>query len=81
MAAPQPPAESAILCAELAVAIEHAASELAPRCREVFLHRWQHGLTTTETAGALGISVKSVEAHMTRALFFLRERLQSLLAP
>jgi RNA polymerase sigma-70 factor, ECF subfamily len=81
MAVPQPPVDSAVVCAELAVAIEQAASDLAPRCREVFLRRWQQGLTIAETAGAMRISVKSVEAHMTRALFFLRERLRSHLAP
>jgi RNA polymerase sigma-70 factor (ECF subfamily) len=81
MAAPQPPADSSVVSAELAVAIEQAASDLPPRCREVFLRRWQLALTTTEIAEAMGISVKSVEAHMTRALFFLRERLRSHLAP
>lgn len=60
---------------ELAAAVTTAVAELPPRCREVFTLSRARGLTYTEIAEALGISVKTVEAQMGRALRTLRERL------
>ena len=72
--APRPDEE--IQAGELAAALDRAVSEMPLRCREVFtLIRDQH-LTYAETAALLGISTKTVEIHMGRALAFLRERLQ-----
>jgi len=76
MGSPARDADAEIAAAELSVVIEDAATELPPRCREVFLLRWRHGLSVAETAARVGTAAKSVEAHMTRALCFLRERLE-----
>ena len=60
---------------ELAVAIEGAIAALPERRRLVFaMHRDEH-LTYAEIAAALGISIKTVETQMGRALKSLRERL------
>jgi RNA polymerase sigma-70 factor, ECF subfamily len=76
MGTPPAPIDAAVACAEVAVAVEEVAATLPPRCREAFLQRWHNGLNVGETARLMGISVKSVEAHLTRALFVLRERLR-----
>jgi RNA polymerase sigma-70 factor (ECF subfamily) len=60
---------------ELARALEEAVAALPPRCREVFVLSRARGLSYGEIAEALGISVKTVEAQMGRALRSLRERL------
>ncbi len=63
------------VAAELAAAAAAAVAELPPRCREVFALSRGRGLSYAEIAEALGISVKTVEAQMGRALRALRERL------
>ena len=66
---------------ELAAALEKAVAEMPLRCREVFtLVRDQH-LTYAEAGTVLGISPKTVEIHMGRALAILRERLHRWIEP
>ncbi len=60
---------------ELAVAVQRAVQSLPDRCREVFELSRVHGLKYAEIARELGISVKTVEAQMGKALRTLRERL------
>lgn len=60
---------------ELAAAIERIVADLPRRARGVFLLRWHEGLKYREIASRLGITVKSTEMHMTRALRTIRERL------
>jgi RNA polymerase sigma-70 factor (ECF subfamily) len=67
--------DEAIQAAELSEALRRAVEELPERRRAVLVLRWQHHLSNLEIARALGISVKGVEAHVTRALAGLRERL------
>ncbi len=55
--------------------IEHAIESLTPNCRQIFLMSRESKMTYAEIASALGLSVKTVEAHMSRALKTLRERL------
>ena len=70
-----PTGPSALADAEIATAVSAAMNQLPDRCREVFeLSRAQH-LTYSEIATTLGISVKTVEAQMGKALRILRERL------
>jgi RNA polymerase sigma-70 factor (ECF subfamily) len=60
---------------EIDAAIRDAIAALPPRCREVFELSRLQGLRYTEIAATLGISVKTVETQMGRALKSLRERL------
>jgi RNA polymerase sigma-70 factor (ECF subfamily) len=59
----------------LADAVEEAERIMPPRAREVFALRHQHELSNREIASTLGISLKTVETHMTRALATLRKQL------
>jgi RNA polymerase sigma-70 factor (ECF subfamily) len=61
--------------AEIAAAVRNAVDDLPPRCREVFELSRTHGLRYAEIATTLGISVKTVEAQMGKALRVLREKL------
>jgi RNA polymerase sigma-70 factor (ECF subfamily) len=60
---------------EIGAALRAAVDALPERCREVFELSRGHGLRYAEIAGVLGISVKTVEAQMGKALRVLRERL------
>jgi RNA polymerase sigma-70 factor (ECF subfamily) len=60
---------------ELAEACDRAIAELSERCRQVFLLNRQQQLSYTQIATVLGISPKTVEIHMGRALASLRESL------
>lgn len=60
---------------ELASAINAAVAALPPGCRQVFLLSRAQGLKYAEIAKTLGISPKTVEAQMGRALRLLRARL------
>jgi RNA polymerase sigma-70 factor (ECF subfamily) len=64
---------------ELETAIHEAIGALPPRTREVFLLSRERNLRYAEIAEQLGVSVKAVEANMTRALKQLRERLAPFL--
>ena len=55
--------------------IEGAIDSLTPHCRQIFLMSRDSKMTYAEIASALDLSVKTVEAHMSRALKTLRERL------
>jgi RNA polymerase sigma-70 factor (ECF subfamily) len=56
-------------------AIRDAIQRLPDRCREVFELSRLHGLKYTEIAQTLGISIKTVEAQMGKALRVMREEL------
>ena len=60
---------------EIQAAVQAAVSALPERCREVFELSRGQGLRYAEIAETLGISVKTVEAQMGKALRVLRERL------
>ena len=60
---------------ELAAAIGAAVAALPPGCRQVFLLSRAQGLRYSDIAATLGISPKTVEAQMGRALRLLRARL------
>ncbi len=67
--------DDAIAHHETASAIRTAIAELPARTREVFLLNRDAGLSYREVAMRLGVTVKTVEFHMGRALASLRERL------
>ncbi len=60
---------------ELKRLIDQAISELPERCRQVFILSRMEGKKNNEIANELDISVKSVEANLTRALKSLRTNL------
>jgi len=64
---------------ELDAAVREAVRALPERCREVFELSRGQGLRYAEIAAVLGISVKTVEAQMGKALRVLRERLAPFL--
>jgi RNA polymerase sigma-70 factor, ECF subfamily len=64
---------------ELDLAIRRAIEQLPDRTRQVFVLSRGHGLRYGQIADALGISVKTVEAQMGRALRILRDRLRGYL--
>lgn len=71
------PGESELLDAlELQDAIEH----LPARCRLIFTLSRQQDMSYGEIASSLGLSIKTVETQMGRALRSLRERLRHLVA-
>ena len=75
-----PPADRETERAEIAEAIRRAVATLSPRCREVFELSRDQGLTYPEIAATLGISIKTVETLMGRALKGIRERLATFRA-
>jgi len=72
--------EDILLSAELSQKIQLAISGLTPQCRDVFTLSRIEGLSNKEIAEKLEISVKAVEANMTRALKKMREELSPYLS-
>jgi len=70
---------SELVATELKSAIVEAIAELPPACREVFELSRGRGLRYAEIASTLGISVKTVESQMGKALKHLRTRLAAWL--
>jgi RNA polymerase sigma-70 factor (ECF subfamily) len=71
-------ADDHVTASELASVLDRAIAELPERRREILRLRWQQ-LSHAEIAAALGISVKTVEAQITRAFESLRSSLGPLL--
>lgn len=70
-----PAGPAALVEEEIGVALQTALGEMPERTRRVFELSRIQGLRYAEIAETLGISVKTVEAQMGRALRALRERL------
>jgi RNA polymerase sigma-70 factor (ECF subfamily) len=60
---------------ELSDVLVRHVNELEPDNRIVFLMRDVHGMSTSDTAEALGLSVPAVKSRLHRARLFLREKL------
>lgn len=58
---------------ETATNVGHRIRLLPEQCRNIFLMSRQQSLSKKEIAEQLGISVKTVEGHITKALKYLRE--------
>ncbi|WP_147300432.1 RNA polymerase sigma-70 factor [Dyadobacter luteus] len=67
--------EQQIGFSELKSRIELLTSELPPQCRQVFNLSRDKGLSNKEIASLLNISEKTVEAHLSKALKYLRSQL------
>ena len=63
---------------ELRKEIHDAINELPGKCKEVFKLSYLHDMKNKEIADVLGVSLRTVEAHMYKALKFLRNRLGHL---
>ena len=70
---------STVTFREIETIIEKTLSELPARCREVFVLSRMEGKKNKEVAEALNISVKAVEAQITKALKTLRVSLKDYL--
>ncbi|MEX1240997.1 MAG: RNA polymerase sigma-70 factor [Cyclobacteriaceae bacterium] len=64
---------------ELAQKIEQAIASLPEKCRMVFELNRIEGLKYSEIAGKMNISLKTVEAQMSKALAVMREHLSEFL--
>lgn len=69
-----------LVARELEKEIELAIESLPEKCREVFEMSRKDGLKYAEISKKLDISVKTVEAQMSKALSVLRDRLGEYLA-
>lgn len=65
---------------DLARVVRRVLAELPERCRMAVELRWQRQLSYAEIAEAMGISVNTVEVHITRACRVVRERYAALQA-
>jgi RNA polymerase sigma-70 factor (ECF subfamily) len=72
--------DDAVRSHELSDAIDQAVGGLPERCRLIFLMSREQGLTYQEIADVLGLSVKTVETQMGRALKALRASLAAFFA-
>ncbi len=71
--------EKEIETMELEARIKEAIGTLPDKCREIFLLNRYEGFKYQEIADQLGISVKTVENQMSKALKVLREKLSRYL--
>jgi len=62
---------------ELNETLKQALTELPARQREIYILNREKGLTYSEIANKLNISVNTVENHMVKALKFLRTKLKA----
>lgn len=69
------PLDTAISQQELS-ALNAAVRELPDKCRDVFLLYRGHGMSMREVAAHLGITQKTVEKHIARAMIHCRKRLR-----
>jgi RNA polymerase sigma-70 factor (family 1) len=53
--------------------VKQEIENLPPKCKQTFLLSKQDGLTNIEIAEFLNVSIKSVEAHITKAFSILRK--------
>ena len=60
---------------ELRKEIYDAINELPDKCKEVFKLSYLHDMKNKEIADTMGVSLRTVEAHMYKALKLLRDKL------
>jgi len=72
--------EDRVLAHDLAAAATKALERLTPKCREAYVLHRQHHLSYAEIATVLGVTPKTVEMQISRALKALRALLAGYLA-
>lgn len=70
-----PAPDAGMHAAEIRAALHAAVQALPERRRMVVVLRWQHEMSYVEIAAVLGISAKTAEVQMSRALASLRKQL------
>lgn len=73
-----PPGLSRVEMDDISGLVQSAVEALPPKCRKIFSLSRESGLSNAEIASEMGISVKTVEAHITRALKELRVQFKKL---
>lgn len=63
---------------DLRTIIDAAINGLPDKCQQVFRLNYIHEMTCREIADAMGISVRTVEAHLYKAIRILRQKLYNL---
>lgn len=58
--------------------LRDAIAQLPPKCQRVYLLKRIHGMSHAEVAERCGISVKTVEKHLAKALAKLRQKVGNL---
>ena len=66
-----PAADEVVYASQRLSSVETAVAQLPPRCREVFWYHRVDGLSYSQVAAHLGISVSAVEKHMARACLLI----------
>ncbi len=64
---------------ELFEKVQEVIAMLPPQCQKVFVMNRFDGMKYKEIADTLGISVKTVEVHMGKALKFIKEKLPTVI--
>ena len=72
--------EKSILEFEIKERIQLVLEQLPPKCSQVFNESRFNGLSNKDIAEKYGISLKTVEKHISKALKFFREEFKDLLA-
>jgi len=70
--------QQAVEYADIKNQIDQLVLQLPEKRRKIYLMSREEGKSNVEIATELGISIKTVEDHMTHSLRFLRDRLKSL---
>lgn len=71
--------EEIVLSGEIEHGIKEALAELPDKCRQAFVLSYLNGLKSKDIAEAMDVSVRTVEAHIYKALRLMRSRLKYLL--
>lgn len=75
----QPSVDDGLVEAELSLAVQDAVARLPDRPRLVFTMSRHQRMTHRQIAESLGVSIKTVEAHMGRALQLMRQSLAGVM--
>lgn len=59
---------------KLYLLVQKEIQNLPPKCKNIFLLSKQEGLSNIEISEYLNVSIKTVEAHITKAFSLIRER-------
>ncbi|HZS59751.1 MAG TPA: RNA polymerase sigma-70 factor [Gemmatimonadaceae bacterium] len=76
-----PSAHQHVAEAELRTVLRRVIDRLPAKCRQVAILRFERQMSRAEIADALGVSLKTVERHIARALRGIRAPLARYLAP